>query len=75
MAKPVYRPTPPPGHPTQLFEPWTTIEERAAEWAKGKNSGDDPYKDYVPDAVRKKLPKTVLTLQSTATPAAFSAYG
>ena len=56
LADPVYRPTPPPGHFTTLFEPWTTIEARAAEWAKAKNSGDDPYKDYVPDAVRKKLP-------------------
>jgi hypothetical protein len=57
LANPVYRPTPPPGHPTELFKPWTTAKERAEEWEKEKKPGEDPYKDYVPEAVRKRLPQ------------------
>jgi hypothetical protein len=57
LLQPVYRPTPPPGHPTQIFKPWTTPEERAKQWAKQGKGGEDPFKDYVPDAVRAKLPQ------------------
>jgi len=55
LETPVYQPTPPAGHYDELFVPWTTPEERAKEW-KGA-SADDPFKDYVPEVVRKKLPK------------------
>ena len=56
LAEPVYRPSPPPGHPTQLFKPWTTPAERVEQWAKEGNGGEDPFKDYVPATVREKLP-------------------
>jgi mono/diheme cytochrome c family protein len=55
LETPVYQPTPPAGHYDELFVPWTTPEERAKEW-KGASS-DDPFKDYVPEVVRRKLPK------------------
>ena len=57
LAKEVKRPEAPPGHPTQLFEPWTTKEERAREWAKEGKPIDDPFKDYVPENLQKKLPQ------------------
>ena len=57
LAQPVYRPTPPPNHPTQLFQPWTTPEERAKQWAQEGKGGKDPFKDYVPATVRRKLPQ------------------
>ena len=53
LDAPVYQPTPPTGHYDELFVPWTTPEERAKEW-KDK---DDPFKDYIPAVVRRKLPK------------------
>ncbi len=40
-----------------LFEPWTTPEARAREWAASGKSGQDPWKDYVPDTARAKLPQ------------------
>jgi hypothetical protein len=55
LETPVYQPTPPTGHYDELFVPWTTPEERAKEW-KGASS-DDPFKDYIPALVRRKLPK------------------
>lgn len=57
LAQPVYRPAPPPHHPTQLFKPWTTPEERAKQWAKEGDGGEDPFKDYVPATLRQKLPQ------------------
>jgi hypothetical protein len=56
LATPVYRPTPPPNHPTQIFEPWTTAAEREQEWKKEKKPGEDPWKNYVPEVVRARLP-------------------
>ena len=52
LDKPVYQPAPPPGHPTQLFQPWITLED----WAKEKTK-DETYKDYIPEVVRSKLPQ------------------
>lgn len=52
LAKPVEQPSPPPGHPTKLFEPWTTLEA----WEKDHKS-DDGFKDYIPELVREKLPQ------------------
>jgi hypothetical protein len=57
LPEPVYRPAPPPGHPTQIFKPWTTPDKRAQEWAQEGKGGKDPFEDYVPDTVRKKLPQ------------------
>ena len=57
LAKPVTRPEPPAGHPMQIFEPWTTAEQREKQWALEKKPEEDPYKDYVPETVRKKLPQ------------------
>lgn len=53
LPAPVYQPTPPTGHYDELFVPWTTPEERAKE-LKG---ADDPFKNYIPEVVRQKLPK------------------
>jgi hypothetical protein len=58
LENPVYRPTPPPNHYTELFEPWTTPAERAKAWEeenKGKPPAKDPWEDYVPQTVREKL--------------------
>jgi hypothetical protein len=55
LDQPVYQPTPPAGHPTQLFTPWTTAAKRAKDWQDGKNEGEDPFKEYVPEVVHKKL--------------------
>jgi cytochrome c5 len=52
LDKPVELPKPPPGHPTDLFEPWTTL----AEWEKQK-MGNEGFKDYIPEVVQKKLPQ------------------
>jgi hypothetical protein len=41
----------------ELFEPWTTAAERARQWAKEGKQIDDPFKDYVPEVLRKKLPQ------------------
>lgn len=57
LAQPVYQPTPPAGHPMRLFTPWTTTTKRAKEWQDGKNQGEDPFKEYVPEVVQRKLPK------------------
>jgi hypothetical protein len=57
LTKPVHRLAPPARHFTQLFEPWTTAKERAKEWTESKQPGEDPYKDYVPEVVRQKLPQ------------------
>ena len=57
LPEPVYRPTPPPGHPTQIFKPWTTPDKRAQQWAQEGKGGKDPFEDYVPDKVRNKLPQ------------------
>jgi hypothetical protein len=57
LPEPVYRPTPPPGHPTQIFKPWTTPDKRAQQWAQEGKGGKDPFEDYVPDTVRNKLPQ------------------
>jgi mono/diheme cytochrome c family protein len=57
VPAPVYRPAPPAGHPTEIFTPWTTPEKRAQQWAQGGTGGKDPFEDYVPDTVRKKLPQ------------------
>ena len=57
LDTPVERPTPPAGHYTALFEPWTTAKERAKAWQEEKKPGEDPYKDYVPEVVQKKLPQ------------------
>jgi hypothetical protein len=57
LPEPVYRPTPPPGHPTQIFKPWTTPGKRAQQWAQEGKGGKDPFEDYVPDTVRNKLPQ------------------
>lgn len=51
LEKPIEQPQPPPNHPTQLFEPWTTL----AEWEKDKK--DASFKDYIPEVVRAKLPQ------------------
>ena len=55
LSKPVEQPSPPPGHTTQLFVPWTTL----AEWEKGEkeNKKDDGFKEYIPEVVREKLPQ------------------
>jgi hypothetical protein len=55
LEPPVYQPAPPAGHYSELFEPWTTPEQRAKEWTDP--STPDPFKDYVPEVVRRKLPK------------------
>ena len=55
LDAPVYQPAPPAGHYDELFVPWTTPEERAKEWSD--TTKDDPFKDYVPEVVRRKLPK------------------
>ena len=55
LETPVYQPAPPAGHYDELFLPWTTPEERAKEWTDTTKA--DPFKDYVPEAVRRKLPK------------------
>ncbi len=52
MEKPVYQPKAPPGHPTQLFEPWMTL----ADW-DNQQRRDDSFKDYIPEIVRSKLPQ------------------
>jgi hypothetical protein len=52
LDKPVEQPTLPPGHATQLFEPWTTL----ADWEKGGQK-DAGFRDYIPDVVREKLPQ------------------
>jgi hypothetical protein len=41
----------------ELFEPWTTAAERARQWAKEGKQIDDPFKDYVPEVLEKKLPQ------------------
>ena len=48
---PVYRPTPPPNHPTQIFEPWMTKQK----WKEQKRPDDDPLKNYIPEVVRERL--------------------
>ena len=56
---PIYRPTPPPNHPSEVFEPWTTPAKRAQVWEeenKGRPPAKDPWQDYVPETVREKLP-------------------
>ncbi|HVF71359.1 MAG TPA: cytochrome c [Chthoniobacterales bacterium] len=55
LETPVNQPVPPAGHYTELFEPWTTPEQRAKEWTDATK--EDPFKDYVPEVVRRKLPK------------------
>jgi hypothetical protein len=56
LKNPVYRPSPPQDHYTELFEPWTTSAQRSEYWKKeGKPGEPDPYKDYVPEEVRRKL--------------------
>lgn len=59
LKNPVYRPSPPQNHYTELFQPWTTPAERAKAWEeenKGKPPAKDPWEDYVPQTVREKLP-------------------
>jgi hypothetical protein len=55
LDPPVYQPTPPTGHYDELFVPWTTPQERAKEWKDTTKA--DPFKDYVPEVVHRKLPK------------------
>jgi hypothetical protein len=52
LKNPVYRPAPPQNHYTELFEPWMTKQE----WKEQKRSDDDPFKNYVPEVVRERLP-------------------
>jgi hypothetical protein len=59
LKNPVYRPSPPQNHYTELFEPWATSAERAKAWEeenKGRPPAKDPWEDYVPQTVREKLP-------------------
>ncbi len=56
LKNPVYRPSPPQNHYTELFEPWATSAQRAEDWKRESKPGEpDPYKDYVPEEVRRKL--------------------
>jgi hypothetical protein len=57
LEEPVERPAAGEGHYTVLFEPWTTAKERAQAWQDEKKPGEDPYKDYVPEVVQRKLPQ------------------
>ncbi len=56
LKNPVYRPAPPLNHNTELFEPWATPAQREAEWKNEHKPGEDPFKNYVPEVVREKLP-------------------
>jgi hypothetical protein len=46
LRQPVYRPSAPPQHATELFEPWSR---------PGDEVGD--FRDYIPDVVRAQLPQ------------------
>jgi hypothetical protein len=52
LATPVYRPVPPPNHPTQIFKPWMTKQQ----WKEQRRSDGDPWKNYIPEVVRERLP-------------------